>query len=76
MLQPKVEGAATNLPISTTIIMHSTVQVQDIRGHSNFHARRGNVHRGHSNFHAHRDNMHNLPPMAFLHEVSSCLLPS
>ena len=32
-----------------------------MRGHSNFHARRGNMHRGHSNFHARRDNMHNHP---------------
>ncbi|KAK8464786.1 hypothetical protein PHAVU_010G083100 [Phaseolus vulgaris] len=37
------------------------VQVQEMRGHSNFHARRGNMHRGHSNFHARRGNMHNHP---------------
>ena len=47
------------------------VQVQEIWGHSNFHARRGNMHRGHSNFHARGGNMHNLPPRAFLQEVAS-----
>jgi len=47
------------------------VQVQEIRGHSNFHARRGNMHRGHSNFHARRGNMHRGPSMAFLREVAS-----
>jgi len=47
------------------------VQVQEIRGHSNFHARRGNMHRGHSNFHDHRGNLHNLLSRAFLQELLS-----